>query len=354
MANEQSRDTTIDILKGIGILLVVVGHSECPLLLSECISSFHMPLFFIASGFFFSEAYLDDKKKFLIKKIKGVYLPYLKWSIIFLILHNVFFYCGIINSQYGSSTRVEHLYTLQQILSKFFKIAFTMSGHEGFLLGAYWFMRALFVGSVLFCFFSWLFSRFLKTNTAIATASVFFAILGGGCSYFNVHPNFFPAGFYREFMAVFFIGCGWFIKNKKDFLCHKSVVFVSLIVFISCIIIHPTSLSSYASFYDWIIIPFSGISGFVLTYYLSKQIFIESKLLNYMGRSSLYILTFHFLMFKPAALFYSFVYDLDWHVIGCHPVANQIHDNWFWIIYTLTSLFFSLSVMQILRKMKVA
>lgn len=45
-------------------------------------------------------------------------------------------------------------------------------------------------------------------------------------------------------------------------------------------------------------------------------------------------------MFKPAALFYSYIYNLDWHVVGCHPVAMQIKDNWFWIIYSVSALFF--------------
>lgn len=63
-----NRDSTIDVLKGIGIILVVIGHSGCPQLLCDSISSFHMPLFLIASGFFFKESYLDEKKQFLKKK----------------------------------------------------------------------------------------------------------------------------------------------------------------------------------------------------------------------------------------------------------------------------------------------
>lgn len=283
----------------------------------------------------------------------------MKWSIIFLLLHNLFFYCGIINSLYGSSTRIEHLYTLQDIITKAFKITFTMSSHEGFLLGAYRFMRALFVGSLLLCFCSWLghiafYNK--KKSVSIAITTILFYILGGVFSYYSIHPSFFPAGFYREFMAVFFIGCGYFIKLRKDYLLHWTVALLSLLVFISCVFIHPTALGSGSSFYDWLIIPFSGISGFFVTYFLSKRItcFKFSRVLIYIGQNTLYILTFHFLMFKPAALLYSYVYDLDWHVIGCHPIAYQVHDNWFWIIYTLSSILLSLTFMQILKKIKLA
>ena len=42
------RDIRIDILKGIGILLVVWGHATAILIKEICI--FHMPLFFFLSG----------------------------------------------------------------------------------------------------------------------------------------------------------------------------------------------------------------------------------------------------------------------------------------------------------------
>jgi fucose 4-O-acetylase-like acetyltransferase len=126
---------------------------------------------------------------------------------------------------------------------------------------------------------------------------------------------------------------------------------------IICVAINPTSMSSKATFCDWLAIPFTGISGFVLTYYVSKQITkcnnIFRDSLIYIGKNSFYILTFHFLMFKPAALLYAYIYNLDWHVIGCHPVPMQINNNWSWIIYSVTSLALSLILMEILKKLKI-
>lgn len=45
------RDIRIDILKGIGILLVVWGHATAILIKEICI--FHMPLFFFLAGMCF-------------------------------------------------------------------------------------------------------------------------------------------------------------------------------------------------------------------------------------------------------------------------------------------------------------
>ena len=44
------RDIRIDILKGIGIILVVWGHATAILIKEICI--FHMPLFFFLAGMF--------------------------------------------------------------------------------------------------------------------------------------------------------------------------------------------------------------------------------------------------------------------------------------------------------------
>lgn len=51
--NEKKRDVTFDIMKGIGIILVVLGHVQqldfYPL--KTAIYTFHMPLFFILAGY---------------------------------------------------------------------------------------------------------------------------------------------------------------------------------------------------------------------------------------------------------------------------------------------------------------
>jgi fucose 4-O-acetylase-like acetyltransferase len=48
----QERDKTLDVLRGMGILLVVLGHSiqNEYVVLNTVILSFHMPLFFFCSG----------------------------------------------------------------------------------------------------------------------------------------------------------------------------------------------------------------------------------------------------------------------------------------------------------------
>lgn len=49
MRDLSQRDSSIDIARGISIFLVVWGHANLPL--SSLIYTFHIPVFFIISGF---------------------------------------------------------------------------------------------------------------------------------------------------------------------------------------------------------------------------------------------------------------------------------------------------------------
>lgn len=65
----KSRLNYIDIAKGIGILMVIVGHcGSLPSPITKAIFSVHMPLFFILSGYFYNPKPNMDKKIF-IKKV---------------------------------------------------------------------------------------------------------------------------------------------------------------------------------------------------------------------------------------------------------------------------------------------
>ena len=76
----------IDIAKGLGILLVVFGHSGFPLVIQWWIYSFHMPLFFILSGLLFNPSKYKNLWEFLTKKSKGLVFPYVFFSTITLLV----------------------------------------------------------------------------------------------------------------------------------------------------------------------------------------------------------------------------------------------------------------------------
>ena len=70
---ETKRELSLDIAKGICIMLMVIGHSGCPDWMGRFIYMFHMPCFFFISGILLNDKYLTDVKNGIIKKLKGYY-----------------------------------------------------------------------------------------------------------------------------------------------------------------------------------------------------------------------------------------------------------------------------------------
>lgn len=63
-------NTVISICKALAIILMVIGHADCPDALGAFLYEFHMPLFFITAGYFFSVRYINDEATFVKKRFK--------------------------------------------------------------------------------------------------------------------------------------------------------------------------------------------------------------------------------------------------------------------------------------------
>ena len=127
------RNTVISICKGLAIILMVIGHAEAPDMLTRIIYTFHMPLFFITAGYFFSASSAEEPWRFCARRFKGLYIPFLKWSVFFLLLHNVLFYFGILNETYGNWTGgVTHPYTWRLAGARLLQMVTGMSGYDEF------------------------------------------------------------------------------------------------------------------------------------------------------------------------------------------------------------------------------
>lgn len=75
----------IDIAKGITILLMVIGHTSIPSVLSNFIWAFHMPLFFIASGWT-TNWQKTDFKGFTKRKFRTLLVPFFVYSLVVLLI----------------------------------------------------------------------------------------------------------------------------------------------------------------------------------------------------------------------------------------------------------------------------
>ena len=143
-STEKKRIIYFDIAKGIGIILVLIGHlqtetilSYTPYVLSLCswIFSFHMALFFIISGMLISCKREEEKdfKEAVKKKFRSIMIPYFWFSLIYIFIV---------------------LYSL--LISKVVPLK-TLFIQLWYVIGMYgmnvlWFLPALFAAEVLFLY----------------------------------------------------------------------------------------------------------------------------------------------------------------------------------------------------------
>lgn len=82
----RKRKEYIDVLKGISILLVIVGHVNfANYMVKEYVYSIHMPLFFFSAGLV-SRRHCNKKEdtiSFLIQKSSNFLIPYILWGLIY-------------------------------------------------------------------------------------------------------------------------------------------------------------------------------------------------------------------------------------------------------------------------------
>ena len=363
------RDTTISIAKGIAIILMVIAHAEAPGWLCQFIFEFHMPLFFITAGYFFSLKYLNDEATFVKKRIKGLYWPFWKWAVFFLIIHNWMFDLGILNEVYGNETGgVTHPYTWHQIQQNLWNITTAMGGYDQFLCGAFWFFRGLFVASILYLIIYKVVLKVLPPKAAPAAPYIICLImllLCGWKTYEGLKVVNLVQGGYRDMMGCFFFGCGFifrqFVDSYRRFMSRYYTAVWTTLLFAVVVFLfskYQTANMNWRSNYtQFLSLPLPAILGFLMTYNVSRWIDGHEnplkRFLVYTGDHTLYIFIFHIVAYKTVSLLKIWYYGLDPRQIGCHMV---IHDHsqqdLFWILYTIAGVGLPLGATWLSEKIK--
>ncbi len=343
------RDTTISICKGIAIILMVIAHAEAPGWLCKFIFEFHMPLFFITAGYFFSLRYLDDEATFVKKRIKGLYWPFVKWSVFFLIIHNWMFDIGVLNERYGNEMGgVTHPYTWHQIQQNLWNIFTAMGGYDQFLCGAFWFFRGLFVASILYLILYKVIGNRKATPYLICLLML---VLCGWKTHEGLRIVTLVQGGYRDMMGCFFFGCGFifrqFVDKYNQWVSRRYASIWTTALFgvvVGLFSVYLTANMNWRSTYtQFLSLPIPALLGFLMTYNISSWLDKhEGKLkqfLTYTGDHTLYIFIFHIVSYKVVSLIKIWYYGLDIHQIGCHMVIHEYsQQDYFWILYTIAGV----------------
>ena len=79
---DRKRIDWVDYARGVGIILMVFGHSGFPIQVQKFIWSFHMPLFFFLSGMMYNSLKYSRIKELIKRVVKTLIIPYVFFSII--------------------------------------------------------------------------------------------------------------------------------------------------------------------------------------------------------------------------------------------------------------------------------
>lgn len=293
--SKSNRIEWIDTAKGIGILLVILGHLPGLGLIESIIYSFHVPLFFFLSGYVFKNT--DPFPAFLKKKAKAILIPYVTLAAGVLIYNAVF---SIINGNFAISS------VLKQVLRFAVQRRYT----------SLWFLSCLFFLNLLFYAVSKIPKKWIRLVICVALPII------GYCYYLFLAPHLpwnaaanlpgvgqiqsdpgLPWNVDICLMAILFFYVGYLVKNAKavDFLSKTKVRWI--LAFLGCAALNVgvwylnrelggSGLEMFDANYRFLpltyLAAFFGIGATVL---FSKA--IKSKYLRYIGQNSLVYFAWH-------------------------------------------------------------
>ena len=335
------REDKFTILKAIAIILVVLSHAGACGWINQTIYIFHVPVFFFCAGYFFNTAYLQDERTFVVHRFKGLYLPFVRWSIFFLVIHNLLFYTGILNETYGNSAGgVTHPFTWHTFCQNLWNIVFNMSGYDTFLCGSFWFFRAFLLANIAFLV---LFKIVNKVRDGITEKQVGWMILLVSVLLMTwkttegLQLTGVAQGGSRELTGLGFMAMG-FLVHRYELVSRLNwqwtVPFALFLVLAAALF--PSAMYWRPTFAQFISLPVAAFCGFMVCLYVSgfleKHTKSTGRLLVYIGERTLYIFAFHLVAFKLASALKVWWYDLPWLAIGGHPYVMESPTRSCWLV----------------------
>lgn len=313
---------------------MVVAHAGMPFA-HDFIYMFHMPLFFIVSGYCFKQNYLDNPKTFLTRKIKGLYFPFVKYGVIFVCLHNVFCSLNVFNVEY-SNANMSLPYTLDQFVHRIF-FDIILFNYAGELIGGFWFLIQLFWASI----FSFL---ILKTTHRPLWGVLISLMVSVVLVKYNIRVPYTQIQS-MTFMAVAFFLVGYLLK-QREFIPSKHIVMACCIVVLIGSFLFPTEMPNYNLRQS---LPYfvCAIAGTPLMLYISRLIVQHSSKLKsffmFVGSNTLAILTWHFLCFRLITFLVILIEKRPIEELAQSPVLFS-SSSLLWVPYSIVGIIFPLII----------
>lgn len=274
----------VDIAKGIGIFLVVLGHCQITEDVLTLITTFHMPLFFFLAGYVFRPERYSSFSVFFKARVKSILVPYAAFTLLSILFS-------------FSRTLLGQGMSLEMIVGDFLRGGVVESNPP------LWFLRTIFFVEVLF---------FLLNKIKLSDAKAVCLVYLGFAAVFLLHWDFYT----RMVNGLLFYSLGYLAKRsavfeKKAANCPpmaaiSGVGFALGFAYVSWKQYH-ISISSNSHLLPCLMVTHLGIL-FVITCSMTLR---QNQVLEYLGRNSLVILCVHVLVKDVLSVLLKLVWKLD-------------------------------------------
>ena len=258
---QQKRLDYLDMAKGIGIFLVILGHIEY---IQEdtlkWISSFHMPLFFLAAGWVYKEkTVLADIKR----RIQTIVIPYFSFGFLVLI------YWQLMERRFRDSD--------MSFMDSLFGLFSGCYDNLEFNIHL-WFLPCFFVTVILFNILVNLGGRRMAYLVSALMSLAFIVVPMHGLIW----------GIDRVFKYIGFYAVGVFIAGKSVKAVKKKVK-AGIVAIVLLALSFSLSCYHLTMGIMWFVTALIGVAAVILI----SQLINENRILQYFGRISLIILCIH-------------------------------------------------------------
>lgn len=301
---EKKRIEWVDMLKGLAIICVIIGHRTgssyaiLPCALRIWIYSFHMPLFFLLSGFVFSIDKYENFKQFFINKIKTIIIPMVFFSIV-IWLFNYLYYGVLLNHTYS-----HFLENIKRMIISLF-----MQERHGEYNSTLWFLTCLFVVQIMF------YGTLKVSKNLWNILGIIFVCFVIGVIYVEVGGELLPWEIDTAFISIVFVGLGYILKKQVHVLdripIYVGIIFLLInfvLTYINFKMAHEQvdlAINILGNPILFLISALSAIMGFVVLFSKLKRI----NFLSYIGRNSLiYYGLSDMMLFLPEILMYNILH----------------------------------------------
>ena len=256
------RNEIFDIMKGLGIVAMILAHTFGPNnLLWNFICTFHMPLFFVVSGYFYKNKSIQELSY---KSFSTLIIPYLTACVIIVFLTQV-------RQQHSIGIDINNIL---------------------YGLGPGWFLLAMFFAKIEFHYVLKLFPTWHLIISLVISASI--------CLYVSYTNSRSILSFYPSIASLVFISVGYYVRQNNLLVPNNKYrllyIFILLFWFVTLIY---GKVEMYRCYFHLNVIDFVGsVCAVFMIYKLSQRInkrklLFMKTLLLFVGRYSLIFLFFH-------------------------------------------------------------